>query len=144
VKGLALIVDPAGPYRVEEFDGDGDALRAVVGGWLEAAPSDESVTVWVNEEGKALGLPINRLAMDVWLRWDLHRCMLLGRDWLAGNVVVTGGVDRNGETLDLPDAARRWVMTVARDAGAVLPGEVASERPDWNRFGLVDADGGES
>ena len=137
MKGLALIVDVAGPYRVEEFDGDGDALREIVGGWLEPAPSHESVTVWVNENGKELGLPINRLAMDVWLRWDVYRCMTLGRDWLAGNVVVTGGVDRNGETLDLSDDARRWVLRVARDAGAVI----VSERPDWNRFGLVDADG---
>lgn len=122
MKGLAIIVDPAGPYRVEEFDGDGDALRAVLGGWLEAAPSDESVTVWVNEDGKNLGLPINRLAMDVWLRWDVHRCMLVGRDWLAGNVVVTGGVDnRTGETKDIGADARRWVLRVAADAGAVVP-----------------------
>lgn len=138
MRGLALIVEapteerPVSRYRVEEFDGDGDALRAVLGGLLEAAPADESVTVWVNEEGKLDGLPVNRLAMDVWVRWDVHRCILHGRDWLAGNVVVTGGTSPSGRTLDLPEDARRWILRVARDAGAETP------RPDWNRFGLVD------
>lgn len=143
MKGLAITVEaatdelPVDRYRVEEFDGDADALRAVLGGWLEAAPSHESVTVWVNEEGKDLGLPVNRLGMDVWLRWDVHRCMLVGRDWLAGNVVITGGVDRRGETLDLPPEARAWILRVAREYGAELP------RPDWSRFGLVDTEDAE-
>ena len=132
VKGLALIVVPPtadGPpwatYRVEEFDGDGDALRrAVLGGWLEPAPSHESVTVWCNEEGKALGLPVNRLAMDVWIRWDVYHCLTVGRDWLAGNVVVTGGAGPDGETLDLPEAARRWILRVppGRGRGHAPPG----------------------
>lgn len=118
--GLALLVLDDGSYRVESFAGTADDLRGVLGGWLEAAPADEHVTIWVNEEGKLLGLPVNRLAMDVWIRWDVHHCMLVGRDWLAGNVVVTGGAGRRGETLPLPDDARRWVLLVARDAGAEI------------------------
>ena len=55
--------------------------------------------------------------MDIWIRWDTHRCMVYG-DYLVGNVVITGGVDARGETKDLPVEARRWIMSVARDAGA--------------------------
>jgi hypothetical protein len=119
MKGLAIIVADE-EYRVEKFDGDGDALRAVVGGWIEPAPSMEHVTVWVNEDGKGLRLPINRLAMDVWLRWDVYQCQVIGGDWIAGNAVVTGGVGPNGETLDIPADVRRWVLRVARDAGATI------------------------
>lgn len=126
MKGLAIIVEASedGPpygYRVENFDGDGDAVRAVLGGWMEPAPSHESVTLWVNEDGKGLRLAVNRLAMDVWIRWDVHRCMLVDGDFLAGNVVVTGGAGPHGETLDLPPAARAWILRVARDAGAAVP-----------------------
>lgn len=107
-------------YTVSEFDGELNALQAAVGGWIEPVPTDESVTMWVNEEGKLMGLPINRLAMDVWLRWDVHRCQLLAGEWLAGSCVVTGGVDRHGNTLDITDDARRWVLAVARDAGVAV------------------------
>ena len=140
MRGLALIVDPATDerpvdrYRVEEFDGNGDALRAVLGGWLEPAPSHESVTVWCNEEGKDLGLPVNRLAMDVWIRWDVFQCMLIGRDWLAGNVVVTGGAGPDGETLDLPPEARAWILRVARDAGALIVADV------WRTWNMLRED----
>jgi hypothetical protein len=138
VKGLSITVGYADEddvlltFAVAEFDGGLRELQAVVGGNIEAAPADESVTLWINEDGKGLDLPANRLAMDVWLRWDIYRCMLVGGDWLAGNCVVTGGVGPDGETLDLPEEARRWVLTVARDAGVEVP------RPDWERFGLVD------
>ena len=36
------------------------ALQAAVGGWIEPIPSDPSVTMWVNEEGKFAPLPVNR------------------------------------------------------------------------------------
>jgi len=121
--GLTIAVEDDGTYTVSEFTGALAELQAAVGGNVEPAPSDELVTIWVNEDGKFTGLPINRLAMDVWLRWDAFGCMLLGNDWLAGNVVVTGGVDGRGETLDLPDEARRWVLRVARDAGANVVGQ---------------------
>jgi hypothetical protein len=140
VRGVAIIVehvgdDPLYTYRVEPFNGALPELQAIIGGYIEAAPSHESVTIWCNEDGKALRLPVNRLAMDVWIRWDVYGCMTVGRDWLAGNVVVTGGTGRHGETLDIPRAAAEWVLTVAEDAGAVI---VTEPRPDWSRFGLVD------
>lgn len=124
MKGLTIkVVTPetlgvSGVYAVTEFDGGLRELQAAVGGLVEAIPTDESVTIWCNDEGKLDGLPPNRLAMDVWIRWDVHGCMAVGFDWIAGDVVVTGGVDGRGETLDLGDDARRWVARVARDAGA--------------------------
>jgi len=116
MRGLSIIATDDG-YELREFDGGLAELQAVVGGNIEPIPSAEFVTIFINDEGKYLDLPINRLAMDVWLRWDVHHCMLVGRDWIAGNAVITGGVDPHGNTKDLPPFARRWVERVARDAG---------------------------
>lgn len=111
MKGITirLVMDDLVEYAVEPFDGDSDALSAVLGGYLEAAPSVDQVTVWCNEEGKALGLPINGAASIVWATlFDRFGCYDSG-DHLAGNVVFTGGVDANGETLDLPADAEQAI-----------------------------------
>jgi hypothetical protein len=115
MKGLTITVDDEGHYKLSEFDGGLAALQAEVGGWIEPIPTTENVTIYVNEEGKLLGLPVNRLAMDVWIRYDCYRCVPAG-DWIAGSAVVVGGVDDEGETLDLSDRDRRWVRRVAREA----------------------------
>ena len=115
MKGLTLTVNDDGTYSITEFDGELEQLQAAVGGWIEPIPTSENVTIYVNEEGKIYGLPVNRLAMDVWIRWDEWRCMIAG-DWIAGNAVVVGGVDDDGETMDLSDLDRRWVKRVAREA----------------------------
>lgn len=126
MKGLRISVVTAeadgrpGEYSVTEFEGGADDLRSALGGFIEPIPTNNIVTMWVNEEGKFHGLPINRLAMDIWIRWDDYRCMSIGRDWLAGDVIVTGGVDRAGRTGDLTEVGRSWVLAVARDAGAVI------------------------
>lgn len=127
MKGLRIsVVTPEGDgrpgaYSVSEFSGGLEELQRAVGGHVEPIPTNNIVTMWVHDEGKFVGLPINRLAMDVWIRWDDYRCMTVGRDWLAGDVVVTGGVDdRTGKTLDLTEVARRWVLAVATDAGAAI------------------------
>jgi hypothetical protein len=117
MRGLSIIVTEDG-YEVHDFDGELAELQAVVDGSVEPIPTDERVTIWVNDEGKYLTPRVNRLAMDVWLPWDVFHCMLVGRDWIAGNAVVTGGVDADGNTMDIPADAHRWVERVARDAGA--------------------------
>lgn len=121
MKGLTITWDDGGEPLVEEFAGGLAELQKAVGGFIEAIPTGEDVTMWINEEGKYTDTRVNRLAMDVWIRWDIHRCMIDGHDWIAGPCVVTGGVDEHGETLDISDGARRWVLRVARDAGAALP-----------------------
>lgn len=118
-KGLTITITDEG-YAVSAFEGDLAELQAAVGGFIEAAPTREDVTIWVNEDGKGLALPANRLAMDVWLRYDVYGCMMRGGDYLAGNAVITGGAGPDGETLDITEEARRWVLRVARDAGAEI------------------------
>ena len=57
----------------------------------------EGVSLWVNEEGKMYGLPINDSATHLWEK-------SYGKtDVIAGNVVLTGGADDAGETMALTD-----------------------------------------
>ena len=115
MKGVAMIVTEDGP-EVHEFEGGLAELQQVVGGDVEPIPTSPNVTIWVNDEGKYMTPLVNRLAMDVWLRYDEFHCMLVGRDWIAGNAVITGGVDDEGTSMDLADEDRRWVERVAREA----------------------------
>jgi len=80
-------------------------LKAGVGGWLEVAPSDTSVALWVDEDGKGKGLALNMRANDLWSMVDVFHCMEAG-DRLVGPCVVTGGADGAGETTAVPP----WVL----------------------------------
>lgn len=63
VRKLRVVVaEPGKPAEVREIDEGGDALRAIVGGWLECLPLwDGEHDIWINEEGKLLDLEPNRM-----------------------------------------------------------------------------------
>lgn len=76
-----------------EIDGDYESLKAALdGGWLEIAPTPGSpFMMFCDEEGKLKGLPFNERANTLANRY---------RSWedpLAGNVVIVGPVDGDGE-----------------------------------------------
>jgi len=97
-----------------------EALQQRVGGWIEAVASDDGeVTLWVNEEGKLMGLPVNALATQLWY---LVSPSVAHMDVLCGPVVVSGGADSDGETLPIPTNLRRAldeVSLVARFEGLI-------------------------
>lgn len=103
-----------GAVTHESIDRGAAPLQQRVGGWIEAVSSDDgSVTLWVNEEGKLQGLPVNAMATELWHMISPH---MKGVDVLCGTVVVTGGCDDEGETLSIPDSlgfALRVVSTAA-------------------------------
>ena len=70
-----------------------DTIHDSVGGWIEAAPTDGSITIWVNEEGKLGPLPFNPLGHALWAHVDTYGCIAAG-DWMAGPCVVTGPARR--------------------------------------------------
>jgi len=117
MKGIKLTVTDDGDYIAMPFDGTFADIQDHVGGLVECVPSEPEVTFWVNEEGNPdfLDLPLNRLAMDCLIRWDRYGVLFAG-DGLYGNVVITGGRDDEGNTLNLSDEARAWVMRIVADA----------------------------
>ncbi len=99
VKGIFIPTDDEQPLEIREFDGLHDYQQAV-GGLIEAMDIDRpSATLFINEEGKIHGLERNRRAtLILWL----HLTRWRGADVLAGDVVVIGQPDDEGETQDVP------------------------------------------
>ena len=60
-----LIVEPMKEPYVKEIDSSLESLQHEVGGYIEAIyPFEEPVAIITNEEGKLLGLPLNRALRD--------------------------------------------------------------------------------
>lgn len=102
-----LHVPAQGKPEVKDIDGSLGSLQALVGGYIEALPgvpgyaNEDRLTVgtpgYANEEGLIKGLPYNALASGV------------RGSFLVGDVVFTGGVDKDGNDLSISDAlAARW------------------------------------
>ena len=97
----ALVITPEGTATVEDIKPDLDGLQALVGGYIEAAPTKGDVTVYVNEEGKIHGLPINAVATDLYYKLAPF---MEGHDILVGTVVILGPVDDEGYETAVPDS----------------------------------------
>ena len=87
-----LMVEPGkSPYETE-IEGGLESLQAAVGGDIQATyPFDDLVGLICNDEGKLLGLPLNRPL------WD-------GADVLAGPGFLAG-CDNEGNLTSLPQSA---------------------------------------
>lgn len=70
-------------------------LQREVGGSVQAVDLSPTITMWCNEDGKNIGLPINYAATRIWTKVFGYT------DIIMGKVVFTGGVDDEGETLPL-------------------------------------------
>lgn len=72
-------------------------LSSAVGGYIEAVALPSGMTLWVNEDGKNLGLPVNEYATRLFVS------AYGATDIIVGNAIVTGGVDDEGNDLGLTD-----------------------------------------
>lgn len=114
-----------GTMESETIERGATALQQRVGGWIEAVTSsDGQVTLWVNEEGKLEGLPVNELATELWY---LLSPEFAGHDVLCGPVVVTGGCDDRGDTLSIPSGLRGVLNVVTKAGEAMAAGANADE-----------------
>jgi len=68
----------------------------VVHGYIEGVYLD-GATAYVNEEGKLQGLPKNMAATDL---AHAHNA-IYGDDWIAGNMLIVGNCDDEGEMTTL-------------------------------------------
>ncbi len=98
----ALVITAEG--EVKELDRISlNDLQSAVGGWVQAIDLEENLTMWLNEEGKLMGLPHNTTAQKLW-----DKAFWTGSDFIVGDVVLTGGTDEEGLTLPIPlDTAQR-------------------------------------
>ena len=60
-----LVVKPGMEPAVQEISGDLRSMQEIVGGTIEALyPWEDPVALVCNDEGKLLGLPLNRALVD--------------------------------------------------------------------------------
>lgn len=108
----AVIIRTDGTTSVIDIESDSlKQLQYAVGGWVQAIDLSPTRTMWVNEEGKLTGLPHNIFAQVFW-----DNAYGVGTDIIVGDVVLTGGVDSQGETLGLADADVELAQQVASPA----------------------------
>lgn len=106
-KALKLSID--GTLTELDLDASEGSLKVLqdgVGGWIEPVDLSEEVTMYCNEEGKLGGFEPNPIATVIF-----NATFAPAVDLIMGDVVFTGGVDDEGDTLGLPDEA----ATVIRD-----------------------------
>ena len=60
-----LVVEPGKQPEEREIDGSLESMQQIVGGLIQAIyPFDDTVALICNDEGKLLGLPLNRPLFD--------------------------------------------------------------------------------
>jgi hypothetical protein len=87
-------------------EGSLKVLQTAVGGYVQAIDLNPNVTMWVNEEGKLDGLPLNFHGTMFWAA-----SYGFGTDQIVGDIVLTGGVDDEGDTLGLSPEAEEVIRT---------------------------------
>jgi hypothetical protein len=89
-----LIVEPEKVPRMASITGDLNSLQQVVGGYIEAIyPYDDPIAIVCHEEGKLIGLPLNRKLEDY--------------DIIAGTFIVCGLGEEDFDSLT-PELAEKY------------------------------------
>lgn len=100
----ALILRVGQPPETKTIDGSLEGLQKIVGGYIELVTIEPGVVAVMNEDGRMLGLPVNRIVA----RTD-GRCYDL-----VGDVVLVG-VDADGATASLSeDDAQAYMALYGR------------------------------
>lgn len=104
----ALHIPIGSPPRLVKIDEEAPGpLGELVGGDFQCVGLSAGIGLWVNENGKGLGLPWNQHAQAL---WD-HR-FGAGTDFIVGPAVLTSGVDDRGMTLGITEEQLRLVEEI--------------------------------
>ena len=91
-------------------EGSLQVLQSGVGGWIEQVTITPELTMFVNEEGK-MEFPA---IVNAYANAMFAKRFGAGIDTIVGDVVLTGGMDDEGETVGLTDEQVRsltWQVT---------------------------------
>lgn len=112
-----LVIEPGGEVYEQTIASGCKPLQELVGGLIECPPCDDSrLSIFINEEGKLIGLEPNFYGTAVWYA---ATPVMRGQDMLCGTVVVTGGVDDNGDTMSIPDDMRDAIVLALTNLSVV-------------------------
>jgi hypothetical protein len=105
---VVMPADETAPIELRQIDRGYRAGQEIVAGLIQPVdmPNAEA-TVWVNEEGLLLGLPINRRATKLlWANQLEHIDFTL----LVGDAYVTGLPDEEGDTTSIPALVAQSIL----------------------------------
>jgi len=111
----AIIVKSDPSLKVVEFNvGKSSTLiKEAVGGLFDCIHLPSlGVDMWINDEGKILELPMNAVATLMFAQefnFDTT-------DYIAGDVIFTGGVDSEGNTIGLDMVQSRAILETMQGA----------------------------
>lgn len=108
----AIIITTEGGIEEFETDADFESIKAVVGWWIEhvtlAKDNVPIGSMYVNEKGKDLDLPINKIATELFLQGRKYH------DFIVGNAIIFGLPNEDGfdtsvtqEIIDLINIAKQ-------------------------------------
>lgn len=96
-------------HRAEELK----TLQGLVGGYIDAVASeDNTISVFINDEGAINGMPVNELATGFW--WAVNPAARASAQYLHGTAVVAGGPDSEGETTNIPNWIAEAIINLSR------------------------------
>jgi hypothetical protein len=82
-----------------------------VDGWIEGVSLGKYGYMFINEEGKLLGLDINKVATFL----AKNSGNLMSDDYIAGNAVIFGQADDEGNSTDVPERT----ISLLKDMGFI-------------------------
>jgi hypothetical protein len=86
-----------------------ETLSTAVNGMIELVSINEDIDMWLNEEGKYIGLEPNIIATIIWNK------VFPNFDIVMGDVIITGGSDDEGNTIGLSDESIQDVMVLIQE-----------------------------
>jgi hypothetical protein len=102
---ITAILIPASqeaPIKRRKLDRNLAAYQDLVGGKIEPVDlNNPPASMYINEEGKLYGLPVNMRATHV--EWA-HNALLREEDIVMGDAFILGPVDRKGNDTSVPQA----------------------------------------
>lgn len=89
-----LIVEPNKEPALHLIKNDLETLQEIVDGLIQIVSLPNGIDIILNEEGKIMGLPFNRVLPKEFFETD---------DILCGNLILAGLNEETGETISLTD-----------------------------------------
>lgn len=98
MKGILISAEPSTRPRVIDVSNGLTDLQGLVGGYIDVVRVGDELSVYINDEGKLIGLPPNALAT----MWLSVIGAIFPNDYIAGDAVVLWFDPETGEDRGIP------------------------------------------
>lgn len=109
ITGIIVPADPDSDITQVVFErGDLEYMQRVVGGYVEATDMPRvKATIWSNDEGAIIKLPVNVRASEFLYKFAPEH---EGHNIMFGDVLITGLPDKDGDTQSVTAVVQRYLL----------------------------------